>query len=214
MNEEELSDESSRDEHRSGRRRSGLGWADIGVSALLILVISVPTMAVEEDWHGRPMIDGPTHLWIIAACLVAAAFLVGGAVAGRRRPSAAPEHATAAASLAVAVLFVAAVLRRLWLVHEGVPVGVVRLWFLGVVAALFLSAAGSLLGRRFTTDIRLGSRRPADDRDRVQPHTLTDAVSSDEDGTGRECHNERAKVQEPPPPRRLSAGGGTQPTVC
>ena len=154
MNEEELSDESSRDEHRSGQRRSGLGWADTGMSALLMLVISVPTMAVEEDWHGRPMIDEPTHLWIIATCLVAAAFLVGGVVAGYRRPSAAPEHATAAASLAVAVLLVGAILRRLWLAHEGVPVAVAGLWCLGVVAALFLSAAGSLLGRRLITDRR------------------------------------------------------------
>ncbi len=152
MNGEELSDESSRDEHRSGRCRGGLGWADIGMSALVMLVISVPTMAVEEDWHGRPMIDEPTHLWIIATCLVAAAFLIGGAVAGHRRPSAAPEHATAAASLAVAVLLVAAILRRLWLAHEGVSVDVAGLWCLGVVVALCLSAAGSLLGRRATTD--------------------------------------------------------------
>ena len=151
MNEEELSDESSRDEHRSGRCRSGLGWADIGMSALVILVVSVPTMAVEEDWHGRPMIDEPTHLWIIATCLVAAAFLVGGVVAGHRR---------AAASLAVAVLLVAAILRRFWLAHEGVPVGVVGLWCLGVVAAVFLSAAGSLLGRWLTTDTHRGSRHP------------------------------------------------------
>ena len=160
MNEEELSDESSRDEHRSGRCRSGLGWADIGMSALVILVVSVPTMAVEEDWHGRPMIDEPTHLWIIATCLVAAAFLVGGVVAGHRRPSAAPEHATAGASLAVAVLLVAAILRRFWLAHEGVPVGVVGLWCLGVVVALLLSAAGSLLGRWLTTDTHRGSRHP------------------------------------------------------
>ena len=34
MTEEELSDESSRDEHRSGRCRSGLGWADIGMSRI------------------------------------------------------------------------------------------------------------------------------------------------------------------------------------
>ena len=160
MNEEELSDESSRDEHRSGRCRGGLGWADIGTSALVILVISVPIMAVEEDWHGRPMIDEPTHLWIIATCLVAAAFLVGGVVAGHRRPSAAPEHATAAASLAVTMLLVAAILRRLCLAHEGVPVGVVGLWCLGVVAAIFLSAAGSLLGRRLTADAHGGSRHP------------------------------------------------------
>src|ERR1035438_8793594 len=124
MTEEELSDESSRDEHRSGRCRSGLGWADIGMSALVILVVSVPTMAVEEDWHGRPMIDEPTHLWIIATCLVAAAFLVGGGVGGRRRRAAPPDPPRPAASLAVAVLLVAAILRRFWLAHEGVPVGV------------------------------------------------------------------------------------------
>ena len=62
------------------------------------------------------------------------------------------EHATAAASLAVAVLLVAAILRRLWLAHKGVPIGVAGLWCLGVVAGLFLSAAGSLLGRRLMTD--------------------------------------------------------------
>ena len=153
MNGKELNDDSFRDEHRRGRRISGLGWADIGVSAFLILAISVPTLAVEEDWHGRPMIDEPSHLWIIAACLVAAAFLVGGVVAGHRRPSAAYEHATVAACLAVGVLFVGALLRRLWLVHEGVSFGVARLWCLGTVTALFLSAAGSLLGRRFRTDL-------------------------------------------------------------
>jgi peptidoglycan/LPS O-acetylase OafA/YrhL len=108
-------------------------------------------MAIEETWRGHPMIDEPTHLWIIAACLVAAAFLLGGAVAGHRRPSAASGHAAVAAGLAVAVLIVAGVVRRLWLAREGVPYGVARLWCLGAVAALLLSAAGSLLGRRLST---------------------------------------------------------------
>jgi peptidoglycan/LPS O-acetylase OafA/YrhL len=119
-----------------------------------MLVISVPTLAVEEDWHGHPMIDQPTHLWIIAVCMVAAAFLLGGAIAGLRRPLAALRHATVAASLAAAVLLVAAVLRRLWLSHEGVSGSVARLWCLGVAVALILSAAGSLLGRRLTIDTR------------------------------------------------------------
>jgi hypothetical protein len=42
--------------------RSRSSWADIAVSAVLVLVISVPTMIVEEDWHGHPMIEQPGHL--------------------------------------------------------------------------------------------------------------------------------------------------------
>ena len=64
------------------------GWTDIVGSALLVLAVAVPTMIIEEDWHGRPMIDQSTHLWIIAACLVAGAFFIGGAVVAFRRPSA------------------------------------------------------------------------------------------------------------------------------
>jgi hypothetical protein len=129
------------------RRWGGRRWTDVGLSALLMLVVALPTMAVEEDWHGRPMIDQPSHLWVVAACLVAAAFLVGGAVAGYLRPSAAAAHATGAAGLTVAVLVGGALFRRLLLVHEGVPHAVAGLWFFGTVAALLLSVAGSQLGR-------------------------------------------------------------------
>jgi hypothetical protein len=71
------------------------GWADIVGSALLVLAISVPTMIIEEDWHGRLMIDQPTHLWIIAGCAVAAAFFIGGAIVACRRPSAPTGYAGA-----------------------------------------------------------------------------------------------------------------------
>ncbi len=153
MNKEKLGNKSSRDDYSSSNQHQGaFGWADVAISALLTLVVSVPTMAIEESWHGHPMIDEPTHLWIIAACLVAASFLAGGVFAGHRRPFAAPRHAVVAAGLAVAVLVVADVLRRLWLAHKGVPGGVVGLWCLGAVAAFLLSAAGSLLGRRLATD--------------------------------------------------------------
>jgi hypothetical protein len=153
MNKEQLNYKSSRDDYNShNQHRRAFGWADVAISALLTLVVSVPTMAVEESWHGHPMIDESTHLWIIAACLVAAAFLAGGVFAGHRRPVAAPKHATVAAGLAVAVLVAADLLRRLWLAHKGVPAGVAELWCLGAVAAFLLSAAGSLLGRRLATN--------------------------------------------------------------
>jgi hypothetical protein len=130
------------------RERFAIRWADVGLSAVLVLTVAVPTLAVEEDWHGRPMIDQATHLWLVAVCLVVGAFLIGGALAGYRRPSAAVLHATTAALVAVVVLLLADVARRLWIVHEGVSLDVAHLWFFGVVGALVISAAGSQLGRR------------------------------------------------------------------
>jgi len=129
--------------------RARLSWVDVGWSVLLVLVVAVPTMAVEEDWHGRPMIDQSSHLWLVAAVLVAAAFVAGGAVAGFRRPHAPTAHATAAASVSVLALLAAALIRRFWLVHGHLPHTVVALWGLGAAAALGLSAVGAQVGRRF-----------------------------------------------------------------
>lgn len=77
-------------------------------------------MIIEEDWHGRPMVDQPTHRWIIAGCVVAAAFYVGGATVPFRRPSASTRYAGATGILAVAVLVIGRLYRRLCLVHEHV----------------------------------------------------------------------------------------------
>ena len=109
-------------------------------------------MIVEEDWHGRPMIDEGSHLWILPAFLVASAFLLGGALAGFRGPSAAVAHAVPAASFALAIFLLGAVLRRFWVAHEGTPIAVVYLWCLGIIGALMLSLIGSLLGRRLATN--------------------------------------------------------------
>ncbi|HKH88988.1 MAG TPA: hypothetical protein VKA05_09190 [Acidimicrobiales bacterium] len=148
MRQKELKAESSGLPPAARRRRPAFAWVDVRRSALWMLAISVPTMAVEEDWHGHPMIDDSTHLWLVAAGLVVVAFLVGGILAGYRRPSAATMHATAAAALAVSVLLLAALARRLWLAHEGVPGAVAQLWCYAVGAAFVLSVAGSRLGRR------------------------------------------------------------------
>jgi hypothetical protein len=131
--------------------RGGLRWRDACTSAIVILVIAVPTMAVEEDWHGRPMIDQAGHLWLAAAFLVVVAFLTGGALAGYRRPSSPTIQAAAGAGLALAVLVVGAVARRLLIAHDGLPVDVAQLWCLAIVAAMLVSAVGSLIGRRLAT---------------------------------------------------------------
>jgi hypothetical protein len=109
-------------------------------------------MVVEENWHGRPLIDGGTHLWILPAFLVASSFLVGGVRVGFRHPSTAVTHAVAVASFALAILLLGAVFRRLWVVHEGVPIDVVCLWCLGTIGAFMMCVIGSLLGCRLATD--------------------------------------------------------------
>ena len=137
---------------RATRRELGTELGEIAVPASLVLIVSIPVMIVEEDWHGRPMIDEGTYLWILPAFLVASAFLFGGALAGFRSPSTAVGHAVPSASFALAILLLCEVLRRFWVVHEGVPIAVVRLWCLGIVGALMLSLIGSLLGRRLATN--------------------------------------------------------------
>jgi hypothetical protein len=134
----------------SGRRGPlrGTKLVEIAIPTCLVLVISIPVMIVEEDWHGRPMIDQGTHLWILPAILVAAAFLFGGALAGFRCPSSAVAHAVVAGTVALAVLVLGAMYRRLWFAHESVPHPVIRLWCLAIVGAFILSVIGSLFGRR------------------------------------------------------------------
>jgi hypothetical protein len=46
------------------------------------------------------------------------------------------------------VLLIGGLSLRLWLVHENVSVTVFQLWILGVIAAVGMSLARSLLGRQ------------------------------------------------------------------
>ena len=138
----------------SDRQQRRFGWLDVSLSAFIVLVITVPTMAIEETWHGYPMIDQQNHLWLAPAFLVVAAFFSGGVLTGYRRPAAAAAHSSAADAVAVAILLVAAFARRHWLAHEGLPGAVVQLWCFGGVSAISISVAGSQLGRR----LALGSR--------------------------------------------------------
>jgi hypothetical protein len=130
------------------RGSSRVGWVDVLLPALLVVVVSVPTMWVEEDWHGRPMIDQPNDLWVIAGCLVAGAFLAAGVIIGRRRPAGAVLHAAAAAAIAVGVLLACALYRRFAIHHDGLPLAVARLWIYGVVVSLALGITGAAVGRR------------------------------------------------------------------
>jgi hypothetical protein len=148
VNNDQVPDYRTSEGKRRIRPRRGAEWTEIALPTFLVLIVSIPVMVVEEDWHGRPMIDEGTYLWIVPAFLVASAFLFGGALAGFRSPPTAVTHAALAASFALALLLLGAVLRRFFVVHEGLPIAVVYLWCLGILGALMLSLIGSLFGRR------------------------------------------------------------------
>jgi hypothetical protein len=144
----------ARPRRRSGSRPEST-WVDIALPICLVLLVSVPVMMVEEGWHGRPMIDEGTYLWILPAFLVASAFFLGGALAGFRRPSSWVAHALAVACISLVTLLLGAVIRRIWIAHEGTQNAVLFLWFLGVAGAITLSVIGSCLGRRLASAHRL-----------------------------------------------------------
>jgi hypothetical protein len=148
----------ARPRRRSGSRPEST-WVDVALPIGLVLLVSVPVMVVEEGWHSRPMIDEGTHLWILPAFLVAAAFFLGGAFTGFRRPSSAVSLALAVASISLVTLLLGAVVRRVWIVHEGTQNAVLFLWFLGVTGAITLSVIGSCIGRRLAN--RPGIQEPS-----------------------------------------------------
>lgn len=110
--------------------------------ALVALVVSVPTLAAEEAWGGRPMIDQPGLWWMVPGAVVLAAFFAAGIVAGRGRPRRRGTTAAVAGALAVATLVVADVIRRLVVVGESLSWPVAVLWIYGGLAAVAVTAAG------------------------------------------------------------------------
>ena len=111
---------------------------------LVVLLVSMPTMAVEEFWGGRPMIDQAGKGWAIPTVIVLSAFFVGGLATYRRHRSSplAGLHVGARASL---ILVVAAIVRRLAITHQGIPLAVAGLWLAAVIVASTTAGLGGLL---------------------------------------------------------------------
>lgn len=122
---------------------------------VLTMVVSVPCMIVEEDWHGHPMIDLGTLLWIPFAVLVALAFLAGGAIAAgapsRRRSTPARWAAAFGVGLscglaAILALVACDLVRRFVVLREGLSFGVVELWIVAGAGAIVLGGIGGAIG--------------------------------------------------------------------
>jgi hypothetical protein len=110
---------------------------------LVALVVSVPTLTIEEDWHGRPMIDQPGHLWIVAAVVAALGFVLGGAVGARRSTvlwRAVSVGAIVGAAVS-AVLLLADVVRRS-VSHQALSSAVVRLWVGAALISIVIASLG------------------------------------------------------------------------
>lgn len=128
-----------------------------GAGLVLTLVVAVPTLAVAEDWHGRPLIDQGGLAWLVPAIVVALAFFAGGALAGRHGTSigrALAEGLWVAVPAVLAPLAADAV-RRL-VMNPTLPGGVVAYWAEGAAASVFFALAGAAAGRRVADRRRPG----------------------------------------------------------
>ena len=115
---------------------------------LATVVVVVPASLFAELWRGKPIIDQGHLLWLIPASVMALGFLVGGAIAGRRRHNAlaAFEEGLLAALMAVGLIFVLDMIRRL-VYSNAVPLEILGLWAAAAAAALVVGGLGGVYGR-------------------------------------------------------------------
>lgn len=118
-------------------------WVTMATGLALTLIVAVPTLVVEEDWRGRPMIDQPGHLWVVPTVLVGAAFALGGGIASRgaRELWRALSRGLVTGTASAGVLLGADVLRRA-MRHEALSAGVARLWIEAAVLSIAISSLG------------------------------------------------------------------------
>lgn len=138
--------------HPRAPRRPRPDWAGSLKGAALALTVAVPTMLVEESWHGRPMIDQDGNLWVLALLVVVTAFVAGGAVAARRRPSRCLHQGAVAGVLAVGALLAAAAGRRLVVTGTGIQPPILAIWSLAAVFSVTLSLIGAFVSGRLAVE--------------------------------------------------------------
>jgi len=116
---------------------------------VLILAVASPTLILEENWHGRPMIDQPGHLWVLPTLVVATAFAVGGGVGARRAAQLwrALLQGLILGTLGAGTLLGADVVRRA-MVHRAVSEGVFRLWVEAALLSVVIASLGGAISYR------------------------------------------------------------------
>jgi peptidoglycan/LPS O-acetylase OafA/YrhL len=104
-----------------------------------ILAVAIPTLAVEESWHGKPLIDQGSG-WVVPAAIVTVAFVGGGALAARWSRGRLGAG-LASGALAAVLLALADVVRRLFVTHQHLYGDVAILWLIAGGGAAVLSGA-------------------------------------------------------------------------
>src|SRR5207302_714875 len=103
--------------------RPSLEARTVAGAALAILVVALPAVLAIEAVKGDDLAGEESSIWVLGALAVVVAFVIGGGIAGARRPETAIGHSVAAAALAFAVLVVVAIVRRV-LDGSGLPASV------------------------------------------------------------------------------------------
>jgi len=121
-------------------------WSAMLQGLILTLGVATPTLVLEENWHGRPMIDQPGHLWVLPTLVVAAAFAVGGALGARRSVLLwkALLQGLIPGTTAAGTLLVADVVRRA-MDHRAVSQGVFRLWIEAALLSIVIASLGGAI---------------------------------------------------------------------
>jgi hypothetical protein len=130
--------------------RPSLEARTVGGAALAILVIALPVVLAVEALKGDDLAGEESSIWALGALAVVAAFVIGGGIAGARRPETAIGHSVAAAAVAFVVLVVVAILRRL-VDGAGVPAAVGASFVLLAVVCLSMGILGGYLAMRVRT---------------------------------------------------------------
>jgi hypothetical protein len=114
---------------------------------VVTLVVTAPTLVIEENWHGRPMIDQPGHLWVVPTLVVAGGFALGGAVCARRTTELwrALLHALGLGTVVAGALLIADIVRRA-MHHQSLSAGVLRLWVEATLLSMVLASLGGAAG--------------------------------------------------------------------
>ena len=114
-------------------------------------------MLTVEAVKGDDLAGEESSVWLVGALAVVAAFVIGGGIAGARRPETAIGHSVAAAALAFIVLVIVGIVRRL-VDGSGLPAGVAATFVLLAVVCLSMGVLGGYIAMRVRTH-QAGRRR-------------------------------------------------------
>ncbi|HUC05728.1 MAG TPA: hypothetical protein VL961_10030 [Acidimicrobiales bacterium] len=123
--------------------RPGVAARPLSDGFIASMTLVGPAFLFAELWRGRPVIDQPGNLWIVPGAVMAAGFVLGGYVAGRRlaRSATAFWRGALVALLTMTAIFACDLLRRA-VIEQGLSWSVGGLWIGAAALTAFLGGVG------------------------------------------------------------------------